>query len=154
MACLCIDAVMAIARRPLLGFLLPVAASLLSCATPHTASLEAVPRLTLAELAAQPAKWHNKRVEVSGVASSRSEHNRLYGSIYDLCVPTEAPTYIVSDYKSADLPVAYDRNGIFRGRFIARDNRPSAREAEKNVSGRLQGAQLVDWTSDFIPACF
>ena len=137
-----------------MGFLLPLAASLGGCTTPQVSAEKGVPRLTLAELSESPTKWHDKMIEVSGVASSRSEHNRLYDSIYDLCVPTDVPSYLASDYKNSDLPVAYDRNGVFRGRFIAHNNGRSSQERIRSVPGRLNNAQLVQWTTGFISACF
>lgn len=153
-ASLCANLVMTIAKITGMGFLLPLAVGLGGCATPQSSDDRGVPRLTVAELTENPTKWHNMLIEVSGVASLRSEHNRLYGSIYDLCMPTETPSYVVSDYKNADLPIAYDRNGVFRGRFIAYNSGRSSQERIRSVPGRLDDAQLVQWTTGFISACF
>lgn len=134
--------------------MLSLAASLGGCATPDVSADREVPRLTVAELSESPAKWHNKIIEVSGVASKQPDYNRLYGSIYDLCMPRDFPSYIVSDFKGANLPIAYERNGVFRGRFVADINGQRLQDRIRNVPGRLNDARLVQWTTGFVSACF
>ena len=128
-------------------------AGLVSCATPGISNKTEFSSVTVAELQENPRKWHNKNVEVVGVASARPQVNRLYNSIYDLCLP-DSPVHIDFDYTDSDLPITYDRTGVFRGRFIANNKGGRDKGGSGYVLGRLEHTRLVSWFRGYISACF
>lgn len=133
---------------------LVLTAGLVSCATPGSGDQAEFSSVTVAELKENPKNWHNKNVEVAGVASARPQVNRLYNSIYELCLP-DSPIHIDFDYTAPDLPIVYDRTGIFRGRFIANNNKGDLDKVGPGyVPGRLENTRLVSWFRGYINACF
>jgi len=127
-------------------------ALIVGCAAPYAAVAGEIPRLSITELRKNPAKYHMKTIEVSGVVSSRFDRTWLYGSVYDLCAPNPSINYVLLDLRDPSLPATFDRNAVVRGTFVS--GSAGAKRKNKHVKDRLQNVHQVDWTTSYISACY